>query len=132
MRKRCPVFFLIFFWSLFLFCTESPRQYSLPEIIKIGLKNNPSILAKEKEVAAKKAVYQSSKLLQNPEIEYGKGRGQGFETEKKINTGKISIQQPFDLLKIHLRENIESECMKRNGRLLNFRSIFPNWRLFII
>jgi len=96
MKKRILIVIACFFCFLSLCSAESSKQYSLPEIIEIGLKNNPSILAKEKEVAAKKAAYQSSRLLQNPEIEYAKGQGKGLETEKKVNTGEISIQQPLE------------------------------------
>lgn len=87
----------IFIILLFSFgFTKSKKEYTLDEIIDFGLKNNPSILAKEQEVKAMKALYESSKLFLNPEIEFEKGRGKSAETKEKINTGGISIQQPLE------------------------------------
>lgn len=86
----CPLFFIPFFG------VKNKNQLTLSEIISIGLKSNPQLLAKEQEVKAKKASYESSKLLLNPEIEYEKGQGKSLETDEKVNTGGISLEQPLE------------------------------------
>lgn len=82
--------------AVFYSTSESNKNYSLPEIIEIGLKNNPQILAKAHEVKARKAFYESSKLFSNPEIEFEKGQGKSHESEKKVNTGGISVEQSLE------------------------------------
>lgn len=86
----CPLFFIPFFG------VKNKNQLTLSEIISIGLKSNPQLLATEQEVKAKKASYESSKLLLNPEIEYEKGQGKSLETDEKVNTGGISLEQPLE------------------------------------
>ena len=98
MKNRIIPLSICFF--LFLLASfgaiPNKKQYSLAEIIEIGLKNNPQILAKEQEVKAKKASYQSSKLFLNPELEYEKGQGEDRDTKQKFNTGGISVEQSLE------------------------------------
>ncbi len=96
MKNRILTLSFCYILLLFFGATKNNKSYSLPEIIEIGLKNNPQILAKEQEVKAIRASYESSKRLSNPEIEFEKGQGKSRETEEKINTGGISIEQPLE------------------------------------
>jgi cobalt-zinc-cadmium efflux system outer membrane protein len=77
-------------------CFPSDKEYTLPEIIEIGLKNNPQLLALLQEVEAKKAAFQASKRLFNPEIEYHRGKGEPYDNGEKVTTEGFSITQPLE------------------------------------
>lgn len=96
MKNRILTSSICCFLLLFFGASKNYKNYSLPEIIEIGLKNNPQILAKKQEVRAKKTSFEASKLLSNPEIKFEKGQGKSRETEKKVDTGGISIEQPLE------------------------------------
>ncbi|UCE21468.1 MAG: TolC family protein [Candidatus Aminicenantes bacterium] len=85
----------IFF--LFLFCVfatpQEKKDFTLPEIVNLGINNNPTLLAKAQEVAAKKAAFQASKRLDNPELEVHVGEGKLHDTAEKRNTDGISLSQ---------------------------------------
>ncbi len=82
---------------LFLFCAfaapQEKKEFTLPELINIGLNNNPTLLAKAQEVAAKKAAFQASRRLDNPELEVHVGEGKFYETPEKRSTDGISLSQ---------------------------------------
>ncbi|UCC38363.1 MAG: TolC family protein [Candidatus Aminicenantes bacterium] len=80
------------------------KEFNLPEIIKLGIKNNPLISAKLKEIEAKKAAYQASKRLFNPELEFHKGKGKFYDSSIKRNTDGVSLSQYIENpLKRHYR-----------------------------
>ena len=85
----------IFF--LFIFCTfaapQEKKEFTLPEIIDLGINKNPTLLAKAQEVAAKKAAFQASRRLDNPELEVHVGEGKLHDTAEKRNTDGISLSQ---------------------------------------
>ncbi len=85
----------IFF--LFLFCAfavpQEKKEFILPEIIDLGINKNPTLLAKAQEVAAKKAAFQASRRLDNPELEVHVGEGKLHDTAEKRNTDGISLSQ---------------------------------------
>jgi len=72
------------------------KDFTLEEIISLGLKNNPLLLAKIQEVKAKRAAFRASKLLFNPEIEYHRGRGKPHDSGQKVNTEGFSVTQPLE------------------------------------
>ena len=86
---------IIIISSTFLSSAEK-KQFTISDVISIGLKNNPQILATQRNVDAKKAAFQSSKRLLNPEIEYHRGRGKVNDSQTKVNTEGFSISQPIE------------------------------------
>ena len=94
MKNRKYILLFLFFPAL-IFPGER-KEFNLSEIISLGLKNNPQILAREQEVKAKKAAYQASKRLFNPELEFHKGRGKLYESSEKRNTQGLSLIQSFE------------------------------------
>jgi cobalt-zinc-cadmium efflux system outer membrane protein len=72
------------------------KDFALDEILSLGLKNNPLLLAKVQEVEAKKAAYQSSKLFLNPEFAFHRGEGSPYDSEERVNTQGFSISQPLE------------------------------------
>jgi cobalt-zinc-cadmium efflux system outer membrane protein len=87
---------LLFFSFLILGFPGEKKDFTLEEIIGLGLKNNPLLLAKIEEVEAKKAAFQASKLLFNPRIEYRRGKGKPYHSEEKVNTEGFSVTQSLE------------------------------------
>ncbi len=89
-------FFTSIFVLILISATAFPqekKEFTLPEIIDLGLNNNPSLLAKAQEVEAKKAAYQAAKRLVNPELELYTGQGKFYDTLEKRRTDGISVSQ---------------------------------------
>ena len=76
--------------------SEEKKEFTLDEILDLGLKNSPVLLAKAQEVEAKKAAFQASKRLTNPELAYQKGEGELFGTSEKRNTDSLSLSQHLE------------------------------------
>ncbi|NIM90506.1 MAG: TolC family protein [Candidatus Aminicenantes bacterium] len=96
MKYKICCFTLLVFSLLAVSFSGEKKDFTLEEIISLGLKNNPSLLAKIQEVEAKRAAFRASKLFFNPEIEYNRGRGKLNDTEEKVNTEGFSITQPLE------------------------------------
>lgn len=96
MRNRIALIPVFLFLLLPLNSAQVKKEYTLPEIIALGLEKNPRILAKIQEVESKKAAYEASRLFLNPELEYEKGQGKSAETQEKINTGALSLSQTIE------------------------------------
>ena len=119
------------FFSLFLLATftasvlsNEKKEFDLPEIINLGLKNNPLISAKLREVEAKKAAYQASKLLFNPELEFHKGKGEFFDTSVERNTDGVSLSQYLENpLKRHYRIQMHEKDWQASEYLFNFSKL---------
>lgn len=91
-HEVCRIFLLILFLPLFIQSSEI-NQFALPEIIQLGLKNNPLILAKEKEIEAARAAYQAAKRFSNPEFEFQKGKAKSYDDLIRRDTESFSISQ---------------------------------------
>ncbi len=113
MRNRILAFFLVFlFFRAFPFPQEK-KQFELAEIIDIGLKNNPLLLANLNEVEARKASFQASKLLSNPALEFHKGSGTLFEGSTARDTEGISLGQHVENpVKRHYRVEMREKSWK--------------------
>lgn len=92
-RNQKCLFFAVLLMSPALIFSSEKKEFNLTEIIHIGLKNNPSITAKLKEVNARNAAYQAAKSLINPELELHKGTAKSYDSAIKRNTGGFSISQ---------------------------------------
>ncbi|NQT80972.1 MAG: TolC family protein [Candidatus Aminicenantes bacterium] len=93
MKKRVAFLLSLFIiFPLFAFPVEK-KDFTLHEIEELGLKNNPLLLAKAQEVEAKKAAFQASKRLLNPELELHAGQGKSYDNSINRNTDGISLSQ---------------------------------------
>ena len=72
------------------------KQYTLPEIVELGIKVNPILSSHRYEIEARKAAYESSKRFTNPEIEFHKGRAESHDNLTERNTSGISLSQPIE------------------------------------
>ena len=87
--------FLLFSLIILGFSVEK-KDFTLVEVVDLGLRVNPILLAKIEEVEAKKAAFQASKLLFNPRIAYQRGKGKPYHSEEKVNTEGFSVTQPLE------------------------------------
>ena len=76
--------------------SEEKKKFTLDKILDLGLNNSPVLLAKAQEVEAKKAAFQASKRLTNPELAYQTGKGELYNTPGKRNTNSLSLSQYLD------------------------------------
>ena len=104
--------------------SNEKKESNLHEIINLGLKNNPLISAKLREVEAKKAAYQASKLFFNPELEFHKGKGKFFDTSVERNTDGVSLSQYLENpLKRHYRIQMHEKDWQASEYLFNFSKL---------
>lgn len=75
---------------------QEKTSFTLDEIIQMGLKYNPSVSARYRETEARKAAYQASKSLTNPEIDLHIGRAKSYDGFNKRNTAGLTISQPLE------------------------------------
>lgn len=93
MKKTLIIAISLLFFFFALAAPQEKKGFTLPEIIDLGMNNNPTLLAKAQEVAAKKAAFQASKRLVNPELEAHIGEGKFHDTSEKRNTEGVSLSQ---------------------------------------
>ena len=86
------LFFLIFTLAF----PGEKKEFTLSEIISIGLENNPLLLAKFHETNAKKAALQASRRLLNPELEFYIGQGTPLDSTTQRKTDGVSLSQPIE------------------------------------
>ncbi len=75
---------------------QEPQSLDLDEIIRIGLMNNLTLLAEAREVDARKAAFEASTPLFNPELEFQAGSGKSHDGEISRNTKGISLTQSLE------------------------------------
>ncbi|MGD8535438.1 MAG: TolC family protein [Candidatus Aminicenantes bacterium] len=123
-----PISFLFFFCSLAT--PQEKKEFTLPEIIDLGINNNPTLLAKAQEVSAKKAAFQASKRLVNPELEAHMGEAKFHDTSEKRNTDGISLSQyienPF---KRHYRVQMFEKDWQASDYLFHFSRLEITFRI---
>ncbi|TET24527.1 MAG: TolC family protein [Candidatus Aminicenantes bacterium] len=96
MKNQAFSFFILLMLFPVLIQPSENKEFTLSEIISIGLKNNPVISARLNEVEAKKAAFKASKRLFNPELEFYKGKAKSYDGLEKRNTEGFSIKQPLE------------------------------------
>ncbi|MCJ7578975.1 MAG: TolC family protein [Candidatus Aminicenantes bacterium] len=96
MKKLC--YFLIFFVLLLpdLGFPQEIIEFTLEDIIRIGLKNNPGIEARQSAVQAKQEAFLAAKRMSNPEFEVQAGKGESYDGLETRNTSGFTISQPIE------------------------------------
>ena len=93
MKKYAASALVLFLLVPVFTSSEEKKEFTLDDVLNLGLNNSPVILAKAQEVEAKKAAFQASKRLSNPELAYQAGKGEFYDTPGKINTDSLSLSQ---------------------------------------
>lgn len=96
MRKRFIIFALAFLFLLVLLRADGNREYSLQELVDIGLEHNPLVAAKVEEVNARHAAYKAAKRLTNPELAFSWGKAESYDELEQRNTSEFLITQPLE------------------------------------
>jgi outer membrane protein TolC len=121
MKKTLISVISFYFFFSAIIIPQEKKEFILPEIIDLGMNKNPILLAKAQEVAAKKAAFQASKRLDNPELEIHVGEGKLLDTSEKRTTDGISLSQyvenPF---KRHFRIQMFEKEWQASDCLLHF------------
>lgn len=110
-------YFIILF-VLFLPALGSPQEkfeFTLEDLIRIGLEKNPGIAARQSEVQAKQEAFLAAKRLSNPEFEVQAGKGESYDELEIRNTSGFAISQPIE------------NPFKRHHRLLVYEN---DWKAF--
>ena len=104
--------------------SNEKKEFNLPEIIELGIKNSPLISAKLKEVEAKRAAFQASKRLFNPELEFHKGKAKSYDNSIKRNTDGVSLSQYLENpLKRHYRIRMHEKDWQAAEHLFDFSKL---------
>ena len=121
MRKRIAFLLSLFLFFPFLAFPMEKKDFTLPEIEELGLKNNPLLLAKAQEVEAKKAAFQASKRLLNPELELHAGQGRSYDNSINRKTDGISLSQYLENpVKRHYRVQMYEKAWQAVENSYNF------------
>lgn len=76
--------------------TASKTEYSLEEIIQLGLQSNPLILAKQNDLLSQESLYRAARQFANPSLSITTGQGKNYEETFKRNTRSIVIEQEIE------------------------------------
>ena len=124
MKKLC-LFFI--FFVLLLPSLGSPQEkteFTLEDIIKIGLEKNPSIAAKQSQVQATQEAFLAAKRLSNPEFEFQAGKGESYDGLATRNTSGFSISQPIENpFKRHQRLLMYENAWKASESMADFSKL---------
>ena len=124
MRKK-PLFATSI--CLFLFSSiqaDTGRDYSLQELINIGMENSPIIAAHVQEVNAKHAAYEAAKRLTNPELTWTWGKAESYDELEQRNTSEFAISQPLENpFKRHYRIQVFERDWEASEYLLEFTKL---------
>ena len=96
MRKKILCAPLACLFLLSWIQTDNNKEFSLQELIDIGLENSPQIAAKVQEVNAKHAAYKAAKRLTNPELTLAWGKAESYDELEQRNTSEFVISQPLE------------------------------------
>lgn len=95
--KTCTAFMLALALLVFVpVSAQEKTEFTLDEILDLGLKKSPVLLAKAQEVLAKRAAFQASKRLANPELSFQMGEGTFHDTSEKRSTDGLSLSQRLE------------------------------------
>ncbi len=115
MKTLCSFFV---FFALFLPFLGSPQEifeFTLEDLIRIGLEKNPGIAAGQSKTQAKREAFLASKRLSNPEFEVQAGKGESYDGLEIRNISEFTISQPIE------------NPFKRRHRILVYEN---DWRAF--
>jgi len=94
-KKRWALFIIFFFLAAFASPVDN-KEFTLSEIIDLGLENSPLLRAMTRGVEAKKAAYQASKRLLNPKLEFHRGKAKSHDSSIERNTDGIALSQHIE------------------------------------
>jgi cobalt-zinc-cadmium efflux system outer membrane protein len=99
-------------------------SYSLDELVALGLKHNPGVLASFHDVTAQKAAYLASKRLFNPELEFSLGKADSHDGLEERGTHEIAVTQPLENpFKRHSRIQVRKRFWEEASQRYELRAL---------
>jgi len=95
-RRFGTFLFLMLLASFLSASAYEQKDFSLDDIIRIGLENNPWLAAQMSETKAKEEAFQASKRLFNPELEFQAGKGETHDSLETLNTRGVAVSQSLE------------------------------------
>jgi cobalt-zinc-cadmium efflux system outer membrane protein len=124
MRKNILIFLYMFLLLFSPIHADNNREYTLQELIDIGLENSPLIAAKVQEVNARHAAYKAAKRLTNPELTLAWGKAESYDELEQRNTSEFVISQPLENpFKRHYRIQVFERDWEASEYLLEYTKI---------
>jgi cobalt-zinc-cadmium efflux system outer membrane protein len=103
---------------------DDSRDFSIQELVKIGLTNSPLIAAKVQEVNARHAAYKAAKRLFNPEFTFVWGKAESYDKLEQRNTSEFVISQPLENpFKRHYRIQVFERDWEATEYLLEYTKL---------
>jgi len=96
MRKLNYLPFLLILLLPTLGFPHQKTEFTLEDLIRIGLEKNPRIAARQSAVQAKQEAFLAAKRMSNPEFEVQAGKGESYDGMETRNTSGFSISQPIE------------------------------------
>jgi cobalt-zinc-cadmium efflux system outer membrane protein len=103
---------------------EDNKEFSLKELIDLGMTNSPVIAAKTQEFNAKKFAYEAAKRLTNPELTFAWGKAESYDGLVERNTSEFAFSQPIENpFKRHYRIQVFERDWEATGYLLIYAKL---------
>ena len=112
MKKLSYLFVVLVLLLPILSFSQEKTEFTLEDIIRIGLEKNPGIAARQNAVQAKQEAFLAAKRISNPEFEVQAGKGESYDGLETRNTSGFSISQPIE------------NPFKRRHRLLVYENVW--------
>lgn len=96
MKKNIVLFCLLSMTFLSEGFSSKKNAFTLDEILTLGIQNNPSLAARHQETLARRAAYDSSRRLSNPELELHRGKGETRDGSETLTTDGLTLTQTLE------------------------------------
>lgn len=107
MQKTARVTLLCCFLTTQILSAAQVPQFTLEELISLGLEHNPLLAALIRGAEAGEAGYKAARLLQNPTLSYRRGRARSWDRSVERTIEGFSLKQPIENpIKRHFRIEI--------------------------
>ncbi len=115
MKTLCSFFVFLILLLPALGFPQEKFEFTLEDLIRIGLEKNPGIAAGQSKAQAKREAFLASKRLSNPEFEVQAGKGESYDGLEIRNINEFTISQPIE------------NPFKRRHRILVYEN---DWKAF--
>jgi len=110
MKKISAVTFLCFALTVLIVSADQVREFTLEEVIAIGLEHNPYLSAQDQNAAAGEAGFRAARLWHNPSLAYQRGQARSWDRSVERQTEGFSLTQPIENpIKRHFRIQIAEQ-----------------------
>ncbi len=96
MKRLCYFSVLLVLLLPTLSFPQEKIEFTLEDIIQIGLEKNQWIAARQSAVQAKQEAFLAAKRMSNPEFEVEAGKGESYDGLEIRNTSGFTISQPIE------------------------------------